>query len=108
MESLSELARIDRYTCKFENPVMEDNFMAEKWKRVRKPLNFAVIFFSIVSLSDAFSIYKAMGGFSYTLLAFPLFILGFLSFFLLNEEIKKKKFDLIFCILFLSYQYPYL
>ena len=26
----NNLARIDRYTCKFENPVMEDRFMAEK------------------------------------------------------------------------------
>ena len=31
MNSTNDLARIDRYTCKFENPVMEDRFMAEKW-----------------------------------------------------------------------------
>ena len=41
----NDLARIDRYTCKFENPVMEDRFMAEKWKRVKRPINFAIIFF---------------------------------------------------------------
>ena len=43
--SNNDLARIDRYTCKFENVVMEDRFMDEKWKRVKKPINFAIIFF---------------------------------------------------------------
>ena len=31
MINTSELARIDRYTCKFENPVMEDRFMGTKF-----------------------------------------------------------------------------
>ena len=105
MSNYNEIARIDRYTCKFENPVMEDRFMGEKWKRVKKPANFAVIFFSIISLADAFNVYEVMGGFSYNLLAFPLFILGFLSFFLVPEEFKKKKFDLILSTLFLAYHF---
>ena len=46
MNNTNDLARIDRYTCKFENPVMEDRFMAEKWKRVKKPISFAIIFFA--------------------------------------------------------------
>ena len=32
----NDLARIDRYTCKFENPVMEDRFMAEKMETSQK------------------------------------------------------------------------
>ncbi len=46
--SNSELPRIDRYTCRFENPVMEDQHMSEKWSRIRKGLNFGLGFISLV------------------------------------------------------------
>ena len=53
MTNTNDLARIDRYTCKFENPVMEDRFMAEKWERVKKPISFSIIFFAIIFNFDA-------------------------------------------------------
>lgn len=30
MNNSAELPRIDRYTCKFENPVLEDQYMSEQ------------------------------------------------------------------------------
>tara|TARA_B100001175_G_C19359982_1_gene566627 strand:+ start:97 stop:792 length:696 start_codon:yes stop_codon:yes gene_type:complete len=46
MSNINELVRIDKYTCKFENPVMENRFMGEKYERVKKPISFAIILFT--------------------------------------------------------------
>jgi len=101
----NNLARIDRYTCKFENPVMEDRFMAEKWKRVKKPVSFAIIFFTIIFIFDGFNVYNMLGGFKPFLLGYPFFIVLYLSWFKLSENLKKKKFDIIFACLFMSYHF---
>ena len=101
----NNLARIDRYTCKFENPVMEDRFMAEKWKRVKKPISFAIIFFTIIFIFDGFNVYNMIGGFKPFLLGYPFFIVLYLSWFKLSENLKKKKFDIIFACLFMSYHF---
>ena len=101
----NNLARIDRYTCKFENPVMEDRFMTEKWKRVKKPISFAIIFFTIIFIFDGFNVYNMIGGFKPFLLGYPFFIVLYLSWFKLSENLKKKKFDIIFACLFMSYHF---
>ena len=31
-----QIPRIDRYTCKFENSVMEDQFLTEEWSKIKK------------------------------------------------------------------------
>ena len=78
MQNSSELARIDRYTCKFENPVMEDRYMGEKWERVKKPVNFAIIFLAIMFVFDAYNVFNMLGGeFKPLLLGYPFFILLF-------------------------------
>ena len=101
----NDLARIDRYTCKFENPVMEDRFMAEKWKRVKKPINFAIIFFAIIFTFDAYNVYNMIGEFKLFLLGYPFFIFLYFSWFKLPENLKRKKFDIIFACLFMSYHF---
>ena len=106
MKNLKELARIDRYTCKFENPVMEERFMGEKWNRVKKPISFAIIFFAIMFVFDGYNVYNMLGGeFKLLLLGYPFFILLFLSFFKIPEELKKRKFDVIFATMFISYHF---
>ena len=101
----NDLARIDRYTCKFENPVMEDRFMAEKWKRVKRPISFAIIFFAIIFIFDAYNVYNMIGEFKLFLLGYPVFILLYLSWFKFPERLKKQKFDIIFACLFMSYHF---
>ena len=78
MSNSNELARIDRYTCKFENPVMEERFMAAKWERVKKPINFAVLFFSFLFATDSYNTFEMLGQFDLILLAYPVYILLFL------------------------------
>ena len=47
-----QIPRIDRYTCKFENSVMEDQFLNEEWCKIKKGLNFGLILLSLVLLVD--------------------------------------------------------
>lgn len=74
----NDLARIDRYTCKFEKPVMEDRFMADKWTRVKNSVSLATIFFAIIFNFDAYNVYNMMGEFKFFMLGYPLFILLYL------------------------------
>ena len=105
MINTNDLARIDRYTCKFENPAMEDRFMADKWTRVKKPISFAIIFFAIIFNFDAYNVYNMVGEFKFFMLGYPLFILLYLSWFKLPESLKKQKFDIIFAGMFMSYHF---
>ena len=47
-----QIPRIDRYTCRFENSVMEDQFLDQEWSRIKKGLNFGLILLSLVLLLD--------------------------------------------------------
>ena len=83
-----QIARIDRYTCKFENSVMEDQFMSEEWSRVKKALNFAFALMSLVMLVDFYEAYGRMGGFKPIQLGF-LVIIGLVAFFVTRSSALK-------------------
>ena len=86
-----QIARIDRYTCKFENSVMEDQFMSEEWSKLKKVLNFGLAFISLVMFLDFFEAYQRMGGFKSIQLGF-LVILGLIAFFYSRTETFKSKY----------------
>ena len=90
-----QIARIDRYTCKFENSVMEDQFMSEEWSRVKKALNFAFALMSLVMLVDFYEAYGRMGGFKPIQLGF-LVIIGLVAFFVTRPDTFKSKYFSIF------------
>ena len=91
MPNANELARIDKYTCRFENPVMEDRFMGEKWERVKKPVSFAIIFFAIIFNFDAYNIFNMLGGeFKPILLGYPFFYSSFSVFLQITRRIEKE------------------
>ena len=95
MNTIDSLPRIDKYTCKFENPVMEERYKGAKWARVKKVINFAMIFMPLMFLFDAKSVYGMSGGFHPVLLGFPVFIALFLSFLWWPERFKARHFDII-------------
>ena len=84
---------------------MEDRFMAEKWNRVKKPISFAIIFFAIIFTFDAYNVYNMVGEFKLFLLGYPFFFFLYLSWFKLPENLKRKRFDIIFACLFMSYHF---
>ena len=104
MTTKSSLPRIDKYTCKFENPVMEERFMAEKWARVKNAIQFALIFFALIFCFDAFSTYE-MIGVQPILFAYPIFSGLCISFFWLPERWKSRYFDSGLATLFLGYHF---
>ena len=59
MSKADTLSRIDKYTCKFENPVMEDQFMTKKYTRVKNVIRFALIFMSLLVAFDIYTNYNA-------------------------------------------------
>jgi len=91
----SELPRIDRYTCKFENPVLEEQYMGEQWSRVKKALNFAFGLMSLVMLVDFYEAYGRMGGLKPIQLGF-LVIIGLVAFFVTRSDTFKSKYFSIF------------
>jgi class 3 adenylate cyclase len=105
MNRNNTLPRIDKYTCKFENPVMEERFMTAKWDRVKKAINFAMGFMCLVFLADTHMTYSVLGGFHPVLLGYPLFIALFLSFLWWPERLKSRNFDLIVVVFFLGYHF---
>ena len=86
-----QLSRIDRYTCKFENSVMEDQFLDQEWSRIKKGLNFGLIFISLVMLLDFYEAYQRMGGLKAIQIGFFV-IIGFAAFFISRTESYKSKY----------------
>ena len=90
-----QLSRIDRYTCKFENSVMEDQFLDQEWSRIKKGLNFGLIFISLVMLIDFYEAYQRMGGLKAIQIGFFV-IIGFAAFFISKTESYKSKYYSIY------------
>ena len=86
-----QISRIDRYTCRFENSVMEDQFLNQEWSRIKKGLKFGLIFLSLVMLLDFYEAYQRMGGFKAIQLGF-LVIIGLVALFLNSSETFKSKY----------------
>ena len=98
----NELPRIDRYTCKFENPVLEEKYLNEEWFRIKKGLNFGLIFISLVMLLDFYEAYRRMGGFEAIQLGFFVFIGLFALFFSISEKFKSKYYSSYLTVLFIG------
>ena len=90
-----QLSRIDRYTCKFENSVMEDQFLDQEWSRIKKGLNFGLIFISLVMLLDFYEAYQRMGGLKAIQIGFFV-IIGSAAFFISKSESYKSKYYSIY------------
>ena len=88
---VEQIPRIDRYTCKFENSVMEDQFLTEEWSKIKKGLNFGLILLSLVLLLDFSEAYQRMGGFKVIQLGFFV-IIGLIALFLSRSETFKSKY----------------
>ena len=90
-----QIPRIDRYTCRFENSVMEDQFLDQEWSRIKKGLNFGLIFISLVMLIDFYEAYQRMGGLKAIQIGFFV-IIGFAAFFISKTESYKSKYYSIY------------
>ena len=90
-----QIPRIDRYTCRFENSVMEDQFLDQEWSRIKKGLNFGLIFLSLVMLLDFYEAYQRMGGLKAIQIGFFV-IIGLAALFITRAESYKSKYYSIY------------
>ena len=74
---------------------MEDQFLNEEWTRIRKGLNFGLIFLSLVMLLDFSEAYQRMGGLKAIQIGFFV-IIGFAAFFISRTESYKSKYYSIY------------
>ena len=95
-----QIPRIDRYTCRFENSVMEDQFLDQEWSRIKKGLNFGLIFLSLVMLLDFSEAYQRMGGLKAIQIGFFVIIGLAILFITRTESFKSKYYSIYLTVLF--------
>ena len=57
MNNINDLPSIDRYSCKFDNPILEKEFTSYRLQKISRLLGFSYFFFSIVILADIYDLY---------------------------------------------------
>ena len=95
-----QIPRIDRYMCRFENSVMEDQFLDQEWSRIKKGLNFGLIFLSLVMLLDFYEAYQRMGGLKAIQIGFFVIIGLAILFITRTESYKSKYYSIYLTVLF--------
>ena len=95
-----QIPRIDRYTCRFENSVMEDQFLDQEWSRIKKGLNFGLIFLSLVMLLDFYEAYQRMGGLKAIQIGFFVIIGLAILIITRTESYKSKYYSIYLTVLF--------
>ena len=97
-----QISRIDRYTCKFENPVMEEKYINHLWVNRSKAINFILIIFPIVFLFDSYDLFSRTG-FSLNIFGPVIFALITISFIFAGDEVKSKYHGVFIGTIFASY-----
>ena len=97
-----QISRIDRYTCKFENPVMEEKYINHLWVNRSKVINFLLVIFPMVFLFDSYDLYSRIG-FSFNIFGPVIFALITLSFRFVGDEVKSKYHGVFIGTIFIGY-----
>ena len=103
MNNIKELPRIDRYSCKFENPILEKEFSFFRLKKISKMLTFSYFFFSVIMLVDIYDLYARIESYHPTMfinifISIAMFILG-----CSKQDFKIRHYSNIFIIVFVIY-----
>ena len=107
MASDQELPKIDKYTCCFENPVLEKRYREDQWKRHQKFIDGALIFCAVLVLIDVPILAQSRGSFMPMIVVSPIFATLILAFRFTKESIRSKYYQLclgVFLATFHFYQ----
>ena len=103
MKNIKDLPRIDRYSCKFENPILEKEFTFFRLNKISRLLSFSYFFFSVIMLVDIYDFYFRIESF-HPLMLINIFIsLAMLSIGLSRKDFKIKHYSRIFITVFMIY-----
>ena len=91
---------INKVTCKFENKVLEDSFLNEKWLKVRNFYKIMLIGFIIFNFLGIFSLWmQSELKFETIFFYIPNLMLSFI-FLLSGEKFRKQYIEIAFTLLF--------
>ena len=103
MNNVRNLPRIDRYSCKFENLILEKEFTFFRLNKISKFLTFSYFFFSVIMLADIYDFYWRIESFHILMLinviiSFVMLIIGFSK-----GDFKIRHYSSIFITVFMIY-----
>ena len=96
MNIIESLPRIDRYSCKFENPILEQDFTLNRLEKISRFLTFSYFFFSVIMLADIYDFYFRIESFHMLMLINVFISIAMLFIGFSKGEFKIKNFSKIF------------
>ena len=103
MSNIKDLPRIDAYSCKFENQILEKEFTSFRLNKISRLLTFSYFFFSIIMLVDIYDFYFRIESF-HPLMLINIFIsISMLIIGLSKKDFKIKNYSSIFITVFIVY-----
>ena len=103
MNNVRNLPRIDRYSCKFENLVLEKEFTFFRLNKISKFLNFSYFFFSVIMLADIYDFYWRIESFHILMSINVIISVGMLIIGFTKGEFKIRHYSSIFITVFMIY-----
>ena len=103
MNIIESLPRIDRYSCKFENPILEQDFTLHRLEKIRKFLRFTYFFISIVIIADIYDLYFRIQSLHPLMLINVVISISMLIIGVSKGKFKITNYPTIFMIVFVIY-----
>ena len=93
MNIIDDLPRIDRYSCKFENLILEQDFTLNRLEKISRFLTFSYFFFSVIMLADIYDFYFRIESFHMLMLINVFISIAMLFIGFSKGEFKIKNFS---------------
>ena len=103
MESENELPKIDRYTCCFENPVLEAKYREHKWLKHKDLFNGLLIFIVVLVLIDIPMMAESRGSFMPMIIVSPIYAAITIAFRLSSDAFKLKYYQHFFATFLITF-----
>ena len=100
MSYIESLPRIDRYLCKFENPILEQDFTSHRLKKISKLLTFSYFLFSVAIAADIYDLYSRIESLHPLMLMNVVISISMLFLVLSRGEFKITNYSTIFMVVF--------
>ena len=103
MNIIDDLPRIDRYSCKFENPILEQDFTLNRLEKISRFLTFSYFFFSVIMLADIYDFYFRIESFHMLMLINVFISIAMLFIGFSKGDFKIRNYSKVFITVFMIY-----
>ena len=103
MSYIESLPRIDRYLCKFENPILEQDFTSHRLKKISKILTFSYFLFAVAIAADIYDLYSRIESLHPLMLMNVVISISMLFLGLSRGEFKITNYSTIFMVVFIVF-----